>query len=305
MNPMARAALLALCSALFFTLETVVAKALSGVPLATVVLARALGQLAWTVPSLARDPIGTVRTRQLRLNLLRGALSGVSWFLYFTAFAALPLADATVLSFTSVLFVTALAGPVLGEHVNWRRWAAALVGFLGVVCILRPGAVEIGWPVAASILSAFLGACIVLTTKTLARSERTQTIMFYIGVVTTAIALPVALPGLAWHGWANLGLLVLTGLCGPVAMHLWINALRLADASAIVPISYTRLIFAAAFGIAMFGEAPDLWLGLGAALIIGSALYITGREARASRQAAKPEAARAASSGDGSRPKSR
>jgi drug/metabolite transporter (DMT)-like permease len=305
MNAMTRAALLALGSALFFTLESVVAKALSGVPIATVVLARALGQLAWTLPSLLRDPVGTVRTRQLKLNLLRGALSGTSWFMYFFAFAALPLAMATVLSFTSVLFVTALAGPVLKERVSWQRWSAALVGFLGVLCIVRPGAVEIGWPVVASICSAFLGACIVLTTKTLARSERTQTIMFYIGVVTTAIALPVALPGLAWPGWWNLALLVMAALCGPMAMHVWINALRLADASAVIPISYTRLIFAAAFGILLFGELPDLWLALGATLIIGSALFITQREAAAARQRARPQAASAASSGDGSNPKSR
>ncbi|WP_270935127.1 DMT family transporter [Falsiroseomonas oryzae] len=319
MTAMTRAALLSVFSALLFNLETVVVKAIEGVPLATIVLARALGQLAWTVPSFLRDPVGLMRTGQLRLNLLRGAMSGISWYAYFISFAALPLATATVLSFTSVLFVTALAGPVLGERVRWRRWTATLVGFLGVLAIVRPGAVEVGWPVAAAIGSAFLGAAIMLTTKMLARSERTPTIMFYIGVVTTVMTLPVALPGLAWPGWWNLGLLVLTGLCGPFAMHVWITALRLADASVLAPISYVRLIFAAAFGVLLFNEVPDAWLGLGAALIVGSALYITHREAQVAQrrpatlvaapalpaQPAKPEADSAASSGDGSRPKSR
>jgi drug/metabolite transporter (DMT)-like permease len=306
MSQTARAVLLALAAALMFTLESVVAKAISGVPIATIVLARALGQVAATLPWLLRDPAGVVRTQHLKLNLLRGALSGVSWFTYFTSFAGLPLATATVLSFSAVLFVTALAGPILGEKVGWRRWSATLVGFMGVVAVVRPGAVEIGWPVAAALVSAFLGAAIMLTTKMLSRSERTDTIMFYIGVVTTAIALPVALPGLAWPGWTNAALLLGTAICGPVAMMFWINALRLADASLIAPISYARLLFATIFGVALFAELPDIWVGVGAALIIGSTLYITRREARRARAAqATPAAASAASSGDASSPKSR
>jgi drug/metabolite transporter (DMT)-like permease len=315
---MARAGLLAVASAFFFNLESVVVKAIEGVPIATIVLARAVGQLAWAMPELARDPWGVMRTGQLRLNLLRGALSGISWYMYFLSFTMLPLATATVLSFTSVLFVTALAGPVLGEAVRWRRWTATLVGFAGVVAIVRPGAVEVGWPVAAAIGSAMLGAGIVLTTKMLARSERTVTIMFYIGLMTTLIALPVAWPGLAWPGWRDVGLLVLTGICGPFAMLLWIGALRLADASVVAPIGYVRLVFAAGFGVVLFSEMPDAWLALGAVLIVGSALYITRREAKvAQRKAAplvaapaippqrRPDADSAASSADASRPKSR
>lgn len=287
MSPIARAVLLATFSAFLFTLETIVVKAIAGVPLATIVLARAFGQLAWTFPALARDGAGLLRTSQLRLNLLRGALSGVSWYMYFLSFSLLPLALATVLSFTSVLFITALAGPVLGETVRWRRWTATLIGFGGVVVMLQPwneAAPPIGWPVLAGILSAFIGGAITLTTKMLARSERTNTIMFYIGLVTTLMTLPVALPGLAWPGWWNLLLLLLTGLCGPFAMHVWINALRMADASLLAPITYVRLVFAAGFGLALFGEVPDVWLGLGAAVIVASTLYITRREARLARQ---------------------
>jgi drug/metabolite transporter (DMT)-like permease len=318
MTPMTKAALLAVASAFFFNLETVVVKAIEGVPLATIVLARALGQLAWTMPAFLRDPLGVIRTGQLKLNLLRGALSGVSWYMYFISFAMLPLATATVLSFTSVLFVTALAGPVLGEKVRWRRWTATLVGFAGVVAIVRPGTLDVGWPVAAAIGSALLGAGIVLTTKMLARSERTITIMFYIGLMTTLMALPVAWPGLAWPGWRDFGLLLLTAFCGPLAMVLWISALRLADASVVAPIGYVRLVFAAAFGVLLFNEMPDAWLGVGAALIVGSALYITRREARVARRKAAPLVAAPAippqrnpatesaeSSADGSSPKSR
>jgi drug/metabolite transporter (DMT)-like permease len=281
-----RAVLLALLASFLFTLETIVVKAAEGVPLATIVLARSLGQLAWAMPSAIADP-RVLRSARPGLAILRGAFSGVSWWMYFVAFATLPLALATVLSFTSVLFVTALAGPVLGEAVRWRRWTATLAGFGGVVVMLQPwsaGAVPIGWPVLAAIGSAFLGAVIMLTTKMLARSERTATIMLYIGAVTTLMTLPVALPGLAWPGWWNLLLLVGTGLCGPFAMHVWINAIRMADASLLAPISYVRLLFATGFGLALFGEVPDWWLALGAAIITGSTLYITQREARLARE---------------------
>jgi drug/metabolite transporter (DMT)-like permease len=286
MKGLVRAVLLAVFASFLFTLETIVVKAITGVPLATIVLARALGQLAWAIPSVIADP-GVIRSSRPWLAALRGAFSGVSWWMYFVSFAALPLAMATVLSFTTVLFVTALAGPMLGERVHWRRWTATLVGFAGVVIMLQPwdsGAMPTGWPVAAAIASAFLGAVIMLTTKMLARSERTSTIMLYIGVVTTVMTLPVALPGLAWPGWWNMLLLLGTALFGPLAMHVWITAIRQADASLLAPISYVRLIFAAGFGMALFGEVPDWWLAAGAATIIGSTLYITRREAKLAKE---------------------
>ncbi|MDO9502071.1 DMT family transporter [Falsiroseomonas sp.] len=323
MSPFTKAALLSVAAGFIFNLETTVVKAIEGVPLATLVLARALGQLGWTLPALLRDPT-LPRTRALPMQIFRGMLSVVSWYTYYLAFSGLPLATATVLSFTSVLFVTALAGPVLGERVRWRRWSATLVGFAGVIAIVRPGgagAVALDWPLAAALASALMGAVIVLTTKTLARTERTGTIMFWIGVVAVSVALPVALPGLAWPGWGNLGLLLLCAVCGPFAMHLWINALRMVDASVVAPISYVRLVFAAATGVLLFNEVPDAWLGFGAALIVGSALYITRREAQVARRRAaplaanaeaalpiqpvKPQADSAASSGPGSSPNSR
>ena len=309
MSRFTQAALLAIAAGFVFNLETTLVKAIEGVPLATMVLARSLGQLAWTLPALVRDP-SLPRTGALPMQLFRGLLSVVSWYTYYLAFAGLPLATATVLSFTSVLFVTALAGPMLGEKVGWRRWSATLVGFCGVVAIVRPGeagAVEIGLPLAASLFSALMGAVIMLTTKSLSRTERTGTIMFWIGVVSVSVSLPVALPGLAWPGWGNVGLLALCGLCGPFAMQLWITGLRMVDASVLAPISYVRLIFAAATGVLLFREVPDWWLAVGTALIVGSALYITRRESMLARRAqpVKPAAPSASSSGAGEKPNSR
>lgn len=282
MTPSTRAVWLTVAAAFVFNLETTLIKAIEGVPLATLVLARALGQFVWIMPEWLRKP-DLPRTRHLPMALFRGLLSAVSWYTYYLSYAGLALATATVLSFTTVLFVTALAPSVLRERVGWRRWTATLVGFAGVLLIVRPGMLEVGWPVMGAMFSAFVGAVIILTTKVLARVESTGTIMFWIGVVSVAVALPVALPGLAWPGWWNLLLLIGAGICGPFAMHLWINALRLADASFLAPVSYVRLVFAAAFGLVLFSELPDLWLLAGTALILASALYITRREAKLAR----------------------
>lgn len=300
MTQTTRAALLALAASLLFTLETLAVKALVDVPIATLVLARACGQLAWTLPDFIRSPWLLVRTGELRMQIFRGLLSVVAWYLYFVSFMGMPLATATVLSFTTVLFVTALAAPLLGEKVGWRRWTATLAGFAGVLIIMRPGLVPVGIPVLAAISASVFGAGILLTTKVLARTERTVTIMFYVGVVALLVSLPVAWPGLAWPGWRNAGLLAVAGLLGPAAMWVWIMSLRMADASFIAPLSYVRLLYAVFFGVVLFGEVPDIWLLPGGALIIGSTLYITRREAVLARQRA-----RAASSTDESSPNSR
>jgi drug/metabolite transporter (DMT)-like permease len=284
MRPLQQAVLLGVCAAFLFNLETSLVKFTTGVPVATIVLARALGQLAWVSPMLLRHGTSLLHTRQLPLQALRGGLSLMSWGLYYIGFLRLTLATATVLSFTSVLFITALAGPLLGENVGRRRWTATLVGFAGVLLVARPGVLPLGWPLAASLLSALFGAAMALTTRHLARTERTGTIMLYIGLFTTAGALPFAWPGLEWPGWTNALLLCGMALLGPAGMQLWISALRLADASAIAPISYVRLVFAATTGLLFFGEVVDGWLIAGAVLIVGSALYITRQGGPAARQ---------------------
>ncbi|MDQ1080296.1 DMT family transporter [Pseudoroseomonas cervicalis] len=280
MNPLLQAALLTTAAAFVFNLETVLVKYLDGVPATTILLARTAGQILWVLPLLPREGLGLLRTRQLGMQLLRGLLSFVSWGLYYVGFLRLPLATATTLSFTSVLFVTALAGPLLGERVGLRRWAATLLGFAGVLLVVRPGVLPLDWPLAASLGSALFGAGIVLTTKALARTERTETIMLYIGLVATAGSLPVALPYLTWPGWGNAALLLGAAILGPAGMHLWINALRLADASSVAPISYVRLVFAALAGALLFAEPLDPYLAAGALLIVSSAIYITRQGAR-------------------------
>lgn len=282
--PILRAAALALAAAVLFTGEVVFVKLLANtVPVTTIMLARSAGQIVYVAPLLLRRGAVLLRTTRPLLHLARGTFSLVCWGLYYWSFQRLDLATATVLSFTSVMFVTALAGPVLGEIVRWRRWTATIVGFLGVVLVAKPFDMTIDPAIGIALLSALFGSGIVLTTKKLAVTERTETILLYIGFVTFGGSLPVALPNLTLPEPWQAFWLVLMGVAGPAGMHLWINAFRLADATVVSPLGYTRLVFSTVAGVAMFGEVPDAWMAAGAVLIVGSALYITLREAKVAR----------------------
>ncbi|MCU0985483.1 MAG: DMT family transporter [Acetobacteraceae bacterium] len=292
-SPLVRAAGLSLAAALLFTIETVFVKLLAGsVSIGMIMLVRSGGQLLWVLPALLRRGVAIFRTNHPWLHLARGLFSLICWALYYWSFQRLDLATATVLSFTSVMFVTALAGPVLGEVVRWRRWTATIVGFIGVVIVARPFGAELNPAILVGLASALFGAGIVLTTKRLSSTEHTDTIMLYIGLVTFSGSVPAAVPDFtipeAWQAlW--LGLMAITG---PAGMQLWIGAFRLADASVVAPIGYTRLIFATAAGALLFNEQPDGWTGAGAVLVVGSALYITQREAAVARARARGDAAR-------------
>jgi drug/metabolite transporter (DMT)-like permease len=284
-SPLLLAVGLTAASAFILNLEALIVKLVGpAVPVAMIVALRSIAQLVWVAPALLRRGSAMFRTQHLHLHILRGALSLVSWSAYYFSFRQLPMATATVLAFTSVMWTTALAGPILGEVVRWRRWSATLVGFAGVLLIVRPGVLPIGIATLAALGSAVCGAGITLATKRLAATESTETIMLYIGLVTTSGALPAAIVEWSWltpRLW--LVLVVMAGL-GVSGMFLWITALRMADASLLSPITYIRLVFATAAGTLLFAEAPDGYTIAGALLIVASTLYITQREAQLRRE---------------------
>lgn len=271
-------------AAFIVNLEAAIVKLVgAAVPLAMIVLFRSAAQLVWVAPRLVRRGSGLFRTDHLGLHILRGVLSLISWSAYYFSFRQLPMATATVLSFTAVMWTTALAGPFLGEVVRWRRWSATLAGFAGVLLVVRPGVLPVSLATIAAVGSALCGAGITLVTKRLAATESTPTIMLYIGLVTTTGALPGAIvewPSLSAGLW--LALLVMGGL-GVCGMFMWITGLRMADASLLAPVTYIRLVFAVATGALLFGELPDGWTLGGSALIVASTLYITRREAQLRR----------------------
>lgn len=277
-----RGAILMSLSALVFAAEALFIRWMSdrGIPTATQVLARAVGQLLWMLPLLATGGLAVFRTGRPWLHLVRGLSSALTWGLYFLSFTKLSLAAATVLSFTNVMFTCLLARPVLGERVDAARWAGTVLGLLGIAVMLRPGT-DIPLDGAIIALGAALTWCgITLTSRMLSRTERTETVVAWVGLVTTAAALPFAI----WHwqplGLADAAILLFFALFTPGIIWLLTEALRAGEASAVAPFQYLRLVVIAAFGWAVWGEAPDGWTWLGTAVILAGAVVITVAEAR-------------------------
>lgn len=277
-----RGAALMSAAALLFAAEVLAIRWMTerGIPIEVQLTARAGGQLIWVAPVIAAAGLRVFRTRRAPMHLLRGASSLLTWSLYYFSFTRLDPATGTVLSFTNVIFTTLLAAPLLGERVDRWRWAGALSGLLGVAVMLRPGGGVDALGAAAALGAAITWCGITLTSRSLTRTESTQTVLAWVGLVTFGGVLPFGIA--AWVPLGLLDLLILLGvaLFTPGIIWLVTEALRAGEASAIAPFQYLRLIVVAAVGWALFGEVPDLWGWVGAAIILGGALVVTVAEAR-------------------------
>ncbi len=251
-----------------------------GIPVEMQLLARCGGQFLWVVPALLSQGFGVYRTQRLAMHLLRGLASLVTWALYYVSLIRLDLATGTVLSFTNVVFTTLLAGPVLKERVDGWRWAGAISGLVGVAVMLRPGGGVDALGAAAALGAAVAWCGITLTSRSLTRTESTATVVGWVGVVTMAGVLPFAVVAWVPLGLGDWLILATVGLVAPSIVWLVTEALRAGEASAIAPLQYLRLVFVAAAAWLLFGEAPDAWAWLGAAVILGGAVVVTVAEAR-------------------------
>lgn len=232
------------------------------------------------LPFVLRGGTALFMTGRPGLHVVR-ALVGVSgMFCGMYALTRLPLADATAISFAKPLFAVVLAATFLGELVGWRRWSATAAGFVGVVVIVRPGSQTFELAHVAALLGAFLIADVIVLVKKLQGSERNATILAYFGIVTSIASLGPAL--LVWQTptWPELALLACIGASASTGQWMALKAFRAAEASAVVPYDYLRLVFAILYGWLFFAEVPDGWTLAGSAILIGATLYIAYREIR-------------------------
>ncbi len=256
-------------------------------PYETVVWGRYLFHFLLTVPIfLAPTTIRLVRTGRPAMHILRslflagGTLAGIG------AISLMPLAEATALVFSAPLLVTLMSPWALGEPVGWRRRSAIAVGFLGVLIILRPGTDFLQWAALLPLLASLCYACYQVSTRLLSFSEHPLTLFFYTSLVGLAVTTPMAFAVWSPPTAGEWLLLLFTGFFGFAGQFLLIKAFQFAEASTVAPFIYVQLPFAGAFGWWLFGDLPDLWVLLGAAVIIGSGLYIWRRE---TRRAAAPD----------------
>lgn len=278
-------------SACGFTCNNALIKALYGQGLDPfqVALARSVFALVALLPLLYSTGFGVLRTKYPGIHFLRGLFGGGAMLCGFYAVTQLPLAEMTALSFTTPLFMIVLAVVLLREPVRWRRWTATVVGFIGVLIMVRPGA-EAFDPAAIVALGMAFGIAMAVTLlKRLPPGESHIAMLFYFCIV--AIAMAAVPAALVWQDASLVQwlLMALVGFLGVGSQGLLIRAFRAGEATFVAPFDYSKILVAGILGFFLFGEVPDA-LGLtGAAVIIASTVYIARREAGMNRRVA-PEA---------------
>lgn len=240
--------------------------------------------LPWLVTTRGRR----LRTHRPAMHVLRAVLGMTAMLLLFTAVSLLPLAEVTALSFTAPLFATIGAALVLREAVGVRRWTATLIGLVGALIIIRPSA-DAFTPAALVALASAAGiAAAQLSVKSLSRTEHPSAIVLIMGLLMTPMTLVPALFVWTWPSWSALGWMALMGLVATIGQALLVRALATADASAVMPFDFSRLIFASVLGWLMFNEIPDGWTIVGGAVVVATTVYIARREAQLSRRSRRP-----------------
>jgi drug/metabolite transporter (DMT)-like permease len=203
---------------------------------------------------------------------------------WFYGLSIVPLAEATALSFTNAIFASLGAVIFLRERMGIRRWAAVVVGLVGALIILRPGeaAVSVGAVIVLVAAACWGGGTVII--KRLSRTDSAVTIALWMATMMIVVS---AIP--AWLVWiwptpGQLAWLLLIGALASIGTLAYTQALKLAEATLIIPTDYTRMVWASAIGFFAFGEIPDSWTWAGGFLIIGSTVYIALREVRLDRK---------------------
>lgn len=197
---------------------------------------------------------------------------------FFYGLSLVPLADSAALTFTAPLFGTLAAAFFLGEKVHARRWVAITIGFVGVIIVVRPGVVPLSLGPGLVLFSTVAFAGVTVLVKRMAATESTMTVVFYQSLFMSFLTIPPAAMFWSMPSLPHLGLLIALGALSTIGWLCFTRAFALADASAILPLEFTRLPFVAVLGYLIFDEVPDIWVWVGAAIIFGSSLSIAHRE---------------------------
>jgi drug/metabolite transporter (DMT)-like permease len=271
--------LLLLLAILVFSCGDATAKYLSGVlPVFEIMWLRYVVFVLMLMPSAARSGRGVLRSARPGLQVLRGLSMLLSSLLYISALPFLPLADATAIAFVSPLFITALSIPFLGEQVGMRRWAAILVGLIGVVIVMRPGTGAFRPAAILPIFSALAWAAGIILTRKMRGADGALTTLIYTAVPGLLIVTAIMPFDWVTPDCRQLGLSLLYGLFASGGQWLIVLAYRRAGASLLAPLAYSQLVWAVALGFFAFGAVPDSRTMIGAAVIIASGLYTAHRE---------------------------
>jgi drug/metabolite transporter (DMT)-like permease len=240
------------------------------------------------VPWFVQKGLSLLRTQRFGLHTVRALINLVAMLLFFVALSLTPLAQVQALGFTAPLFATLLAVLVLREKVFLWRWGALIVGFIGALIIIRPGLkiIDVGSLFVLSSAAIWAGTIIII--KILSRTDSSVTITAYMVLLMTPLSLIPAVFYWQWPDFEQWLWLVFVGMSGTLAQLGMAQAFRVAEATAVLPFDFMKLVWGAAIGYLLFAEVPDVGVWIGGTTIFAAATYIAYRE---SQTKAKPATA--------------
>jgi drug/metabolite transporter (DMT)-like permease len=233
---------------------------------------------------LPRQGMALLHTRQPRLQLLRALLMTTMTAINFWVLQYLQLAETASIMFSTPILIALLAAPMLGEKLDRARWTAIVVGFAGVLVVVRPGTQGFHPALLIALLNALLYALFNLITRRLAAYDSPTATQFLSALGATLALTPFALA--AWQTPATAlewGVACLTGLFGGLGHYGFALAYRYAPASVLAPFLYQQIIWMVLLGYLIFGDVPDAAVVAGAAIVISSGGYLLWRERKAAR----------------------
>ncbi|MGY8960223.1 MAG: DMT family transporter, partial [Alphaproteobacteria bacterium] len=228
--------------------------------------------------------MASIRVVNWKGQLARGLCALTTSFLFMVAVKQLPLADITAIVFSSPIILTVLAPYFLGEHVGWRRWVAVIVGFCGILVMVRPSGDAVLWPSMLALAATVMVSFRDIATRRLAKTDTANSIM----VCTTGC---VALGGLAtiFLGWRmpdqeGFALLMFTGTLQGIGHYFLVAAFLHGEAVVVAPFRYFAMLWASLYGYLFFNDVPGPTTIIGASIVIASGLFIFYRETQQSRR---------------------
>ena len=249
---------------------------------------RSLMGLILITPFVIRNNFKALQTQNMRLQIFRASINVISMICWFSAIGMMHFEKATALGFTTPLFTTVLAVIVLGEVIRFHRTAALLLGFIGIIIIIRPGYVPFEFGTVLMLIASFSFSFVLIFVKKLSATDSSLTIIFYHLLYMTPVFFILSL-----FYWENINLyqlivFTLMGASGLLSHWCLAQAFKMSDTTFVMPLQFTKLIWASLIGLFIFAEHPDIWTWVGGIIIFISVVYITYREAFKKKGTQKP-----------------
>ena len=249
---------------------------------------RCLMGLIIITPFVARNNFKALQTDNMRLQIFRALINIISMICWFSAIGMMHFEKATALGFTTPLFTTVLAVLILGEVIRFHRTAALLLGFVGILIIIRPGYMPFEFGTILMLIASFSFSFVLIFVKKLSATDSSLTIIFYhLLYMTPAFFI------LSFFYWESINLsqlivFILMGASGLLSHWCLAQAFKMSDTTFVMHLQFTKLIWASLIGLFIFSEQSDIWTWIGGVIIFISVVYITYREAFKKKGTLKP-----------------